>query len=371
MPAKHSPWMALPILCLLPLAPGAEAQKTFSNPLPVKLGDPFALKTSSGKYFLYGTGGVENGFKTYSSDDMVNWKDEGAVFHGASGTDWCTGNFWAPEVFEHNGKFYIFYSADWRENPTHEGENFRIGVAVADKPTGPFQHVQNRPIFDPGYPIIDADVLFNDDGKVYLYFSRCCYKHAVESEVAEWAAKKGWYKEIEESWVYGVEMKPDFSGVIGEPVLLLQPPLKMNDPQSEWESRSVTAHEVNRRWTEGSCILKHDGKFSIMYSANFFGGENYAVGYATSSSPLGPFKKAANNPVLQKNTAKGGIVTGTGHNSVVAGPNGTDLYCVYHGRTQTTGSERVVFIDKLRFTPDGKLIVDGPTTTAQTYPSAK
>jgi len=50
----------------------------------------------------------------------------------------------------------------------------------------------------------------------------------------------------------------------------------------------------------------------MMYSANFFGGKNYAVGYATSKSPLGPFIKAGNNPVLQKNIDQGGTVTGTG-----------------------------------------------------------
>ena len=53
--------------------------------------------------------------------------------------------------------------------------------------------------------------------------------------------------------------------------------------------------------------------YYMLYSANFFGGKTYAVGYATSQSPLGPFTKAANNPGLQKNTEQGGIVTGTGH----------------------------------------------------------
>ena len=56
----------------------------------------------------------------------------------------------------------------------------------------------------------------------------------------------------EESRVYQVELKPDFSGVIGEPVLLLRPPVEMDNQQTEWESRSVTAREINRRWTEGS-----------------------------------------------------------------------------------------------------------------------
>ena len=72
--------------------------------------------------------------------------------------------------------------------------------------------------------------------------------------------------------------------------------------------------------------------------------------------------------MLQKNTGKGGIVTGTGHNSVVASPNGKDLYCVYHGRTKVTGDERVVFIDKLEFDDKGRLVVDGPTTSPQPYP---
>jgi beta-xylosidase len=160
-------------------------------------------------------------------------------------------------------------------------------------------------------------------------------------------------------------MKPDFSGVIGEPVLLLRPPVKMNDPQAEWESRSVTSKEVNRRWTEGSCIFKKGDTYYIMYSANYFGGKNYAVGYATAKSPLGPFTKAANNPVLQKNTAAGGIVTGTGHNSITYAPDGKTMLCVYHGRTSKTGDERVVFIDKMNITKEGVLKVEGPTTVKQ------
>ena len=66
-----------------------------------------------------------------------------------------------------------------------------------------------------GFPILPAR------HPVYLYYSRCCYKNPVESEVADWAREKGTFDEIEESWVYGVELQPDFSGIIGEPKLLL------------------------------------------------------------------------------------------------------------------------------------------------------
>ncbi len=350
------------------------ATTTFSNPLPVRLGDPYVLY-AQGMYYLYGTGGgADKGFMAFSSKDLVNWKDEGQVYFHNNPNGWSDpaaawgGAYWAPEVYAVNGKFYLFYSAQWKVNPTHEAENFRIGVAVADKPTGPFIDLANQPVFDPGYPILDANVFFDTDGKIYLYYSRACYKHPVESEIADWAREKGWFKEIEESWVYGVQLKPDFSGVIGEPVLVLRPPVHLNDKQAEWESRSVTSREVNRRWTEGSVTFKKDGLYYIMYSANYFGGKNYAVGYATSVSPLGPFKKAADNPVLQKNTDQGGTVTGTGHNSIAYSPDGKEMFCVYHARTTETGEERVVFIDRMQV-KNGKITVLGPVTTPQKLPS--
>jgi len=337
-------------------------ESTYRNPLPVAFGDPFILKASDGKYYLYGTGGVRDGFKAYVSENFVEWTDLGRIYQGNNDGQWCVANFWAPEVYEIDGKYYLWFSADWRENPTNELENFRIGVAVADQPWGPFTDLMNRPVFDPDYPIIDANLLF-DNGRVYLYYSRCCYKNPVESEVADWARAQGWFDEIEESWIYGVEIKPDFSDVIGDPVLLLRPPVSMDDQQAEWESRSVTSHEVNRRWTEGSYIIKDKDTYYMMYSGNYFGGKNYAVGYAISKNPLGAFTKADNNPVLQKNTEAGGAITGTGHNMVFS--SGGKMYCVYHGRTEKTGDQRMVFIDQVEILPDGKLTVHGPSTEQQ------
>src|SRR5690554_805122 len=337
-------------------------QVTYTNPLPVAFGDPFILSASDGNYYMYGTGGVKKGFAAYSSENLVDWNFEGEVYSGDQPNSWTVKNYWAPEVYEIDSKYYMFFSADWKENPTNELENFRIGVAVSDSPTGPFIEVSEKPLFDPGYPIIDANIL-QHKGKTYLYYSRVCYKNPVESEVADWAREQNMFDEIEESWVYGVELSNDFTTVIGEPVLLLQPPKSMSDPQTEWESRSVTSGEVNRRWTEGSYAFEHDSKIYMMYSANYFGGDHYAVGYAISDNPLGPFVKASNNPVLEKNTAKGGDVTGTGHNMVFKSKDGDKLYCVYHGRTQNTGDERVVFIDELIIDDEGVLTVDGPSTT--------
>jgi beta-xylosidase len=346
-----------------------EIPRTYTNPLDVEFGDPYIMDNGDGTYYMYGTGGgASNGFAAYSSTDLTNWAFEGQVYYGNTGDSWAVANFWAPEVYRILDKYYLFFSADWKENPNGDLENFRIGVATSDKPTGPFIELDDKPIFDPGYPIIDANLYQDEDGTFYLYYSRACYKHPVESEIAEWARTQDLYEEIEESWVYGVELAPDFTGVVGEPVLLLRPPTTMTDKNAEWESRSVTSREINRRWPEGSFTFKNEHTYYIMYSANHFAGENYAVGYATGPTALGPFTKAENNPVLQKNTATGGDVTGTGHNSILFLDGVDKMYCVYHGRTTKSGNNRVVFMDELTLKEDGSLEVYGPTTEPMPHP---
>lgn len=355
-------------LCLASCTPTQRkaeyAISTITNPIPLKFGDPFLLHANDGRYYMYGTS-LGDGFEAFVSDDLVYWESCGQIYKGGDSTQWNVDCFWAPEVYERDGKYYLFYSANYRENPTNEGENFKIGVAVSASPTGPFTDLYNRPVFNPPYPIIDANVYFDDEnGRCYLYFSRCCYKHAIESEVADSLRQAGSYPEIEESWVYGVELKPDFSDIIGEPRLLLCPPTKLSDRQAEWESRSATRGEANRRWTEGSYLLREGNTYYIMYSANCYQGKNYAVGYATADNPLGPFTKADNNPVLQENVSKGGRVMGTGHNMVLTMPDG-NRYCVYHGRMTDNPDERVVLMDRIHINEDGILTVEGPTTDEQ------
>lgn len=367
--------IALPMVAQTSGEP-VKASPTYKNPLNVYIGDPYVLHAPDGHYYIYGTGGgfgtdVATAFPTFTSTNLVDWTPVGQTYRRDPASSWCVGAFWAPEVYRVNGRFYMFYSAQWRDNPTNEKENFRIGVAVADSPTGPFRDLRNGPIFDPGYPIIDADVLFDTDGRMYLYYSRCCYKHPVESELADWARKEGWYSEIEESWIYGVELKPDFSGVIGEPVQLLRPPVSFADWHAGWENRSPLSHAVNRRWTEGPCSFQHNGKYYLMYSANSVAGPDYALGYATAEHPLGPFEKAKNNPVVQKNTDIGGDVTTTAHNCVTTSPDGKEMYCLYGARTpKTKGWQRILFLSRMRILDDGILLVDSPDTTiAHPYPS--
>lgn len=355
------------------LAAGQDAAQTYTNPLGIAVADPFVLREPNGQYFVYGTGGGRGttAYPAFKSTDVVHWKPIGEVYVRDPATAWCTDTFWAPAVYHVKDRYYLFYSAQWRDNPNKEKENYRIGAAVSDKPEGPFRDIRNTPLFDPGYPAIDAELLFDTDGRIYLFYSRCCYKHPVESELADWARKEKIYTEIEESWIYGVEVRPDFTGTIGEPVMALRPPVSLSDKNAAWENLSVTMKEVNRRWTEGPCAFKHNGTYYLMYSANHYLGENYALGYATAKHPLGPYTKAANNPILKKNTDRGGNVTGPAHNCVTYSPDGSEMLCLYAGRTSATGQRRVLFLDRMEIRKDGTLMVHGPVTAPQPLPSSR
>ncbi len=310
--------------------------KTYQNPTPFPVGDPYVMLAADGRYYMYGSSQETGIFTAHSSEDLAVWRDEGVIYRKKEGS-WCVDQFWAPECFYVSGRYYLFFSANWVNNPKNDLENFRIGVAVSDTPNGPFEDLYDRPIYDFGFPIIDAD-LWIEDGRYYLYGSRCCYKHMVDG--------------LEESWIYGVEIKPDFSDIIGEPKLLLR-------PGQEWEGRSAPTQ--GRRWNEGSSIIKHNGKYYMTFSANFVGEPHYAIGYATADHPLGPWTKAPDNPIVQQNA----FVTGTGHNSLIRTKEGGRIFIVYHGRTEKTGRARVGFIDEVIFDEQGRMKVNGPTVTPQ------
>src|SRR5689334_8176229 len=63
-------------------------EKTYKNPLPVVLADPYVLYVKDDKYYLYGTGGARNGFAAYSSIDLVHWKSEGQVWFAGNKNGW-------------------------------------------------------------------------------------------------------------------------------------------------------------------------------------------------------------------------------------------------------------------------------------------
>ena len=222
---------------------------------------------------------------------------------------------WAPDVFYNrrgDKKFYLYYTLN---NPT--GGKL-IGVAVADNPLGPFQ---DQHILATG--AIDAHMFQDDDGAYYLY-----------------------YVKIDGGFRILVQPMQDPLTARGDPEKIIEP----TDP---WERRRGAI-------TEGPWMLKHQGVYYLMYSGSGADGPEYAIGYATSHSPLGPFTKYEHNPIAQQ----GGGVYGPGHHCVVSGPDGR-LWMVYHQQNSTkVGWDRFLAIDPLWFDDAGVIHVKttrGPT----------
>ncbi len=277
--------------------------KTYQNPLlPDKeIADPFVLRFE-GKYYLYPTTD-SRGFEVFVSDDLVNWERKALVF------DDLRRGAWAPEVFHNqrgDGKFYLYYT----DNIDRKGkgtENKQIGVAVADGPLGPFT---DKGQLSAG--AIDADLFQDEDGKLYLY-----------------------YAQITNGFKIFVQPMSDPLTKEGEPQMIIQ-------PTEPWEKR-------NGNVTEGPFMLKHNGTYYMMFSGTSADSPNYAIGYATSKSPLGPFEKYAGNPVAKR----AGDVIGPGHHCVVEGPGGK-LWLVYHQKKNSgINYTRFLALDPMWFDEQG------------------
>jgi beta-xylosidase len=137
----------------------------------------------------------------------------------------------------------------------------------------------------------------------------------------------------------------------GDPILLIQ----ATEP---WEKRQAAL-------TEAPWMLKHHDVYYLLYSASGADTEDYAIGYATADSPLGPFTKSVTNPLMQK----GGNIYGPGHCSVAQTSDGM-LWMVYHQQKNgVRGWNRIICIDPIRFDENGEL--HGSPTRGKVLPAPK
>lgn len=287
-------------------------EKTYMNPVYENAPDPYILK-ENGTYYLYATTDAGSGFRVSSSTDLVNWKSLG--FCARKADIYGNGDFWAPEVYQYQGKYYLLYSTDEH-----------IALAVADSPTGPFRKTADSYLLEDN--CIDGHFLFDDDGSIYLYMA--------------YFGKTG-------SEIWGCKMKPDLSTT-----------------ETETMTRLTTCKSNEGGVNEGPFMLKYQGKYYLTYSVNGYTDHNYSVKLAVSDSPLGEY--TGKGTVLEKC----GPLVGTGHHSFTTSPDGSELIIAYHCHYSTTRIHaRKLCIDRCRFVPtsDGyTLSVYGPTSTAQPYP---
>jgi beta-xylosidase len=315
-----------------------ETTKTYTNPVggtPIQMGDPFVIQ-HDGRYYLFGTNASNTGFKFWESADLVHWTPKDWAYQETDDS-WAKSHYWAPEVKEYRGKFYMTYSAMPKRTDT---PRLLIALAVSDKPAGPYEDL-HAPWFDFGYSAIDGHIFVDDGGKPYLYFSRNGVQDGYSFGI-----------------IYGVALADDLSNPVGEAVKLIE-------ADQPWEKVRYAENRCN----EGAFVLKHEGRYYMTYSANHTGFPHYGIGYATADKPLGPWVKSQENPIAATNPDVG--VSGPGHSCVTRSPDGKETFIVYHSHAdpQKPSGERVVNIDRLEFDENGKLKINGPTRSPQPMPS--
>lgn len=272
----------------------------------ITLADP-TIFFNDGTYYLYGTG-APDGFIVYSSTDLKEWKGPCGINSGYAlhkNDAFGTGGFWAPQVFKHEGKFYMVYTADEQ-----------IAIATSDSPLGPFKQTDKRPL-NGDTKQIDPYVLF-DNGKAYLYFVKL---------------KEG-------NRLYVAELTANLQHIKEETIT------PCVNATEAWENTA------NAKWpvTEGPTVVKHKGVYHLLYSANDFRNPDYAVGYATATNPLGPWKKSSTNPIISKELLG---VNGTGHGDLFTDKNGQLQYVLHTHYSKDTVSPRKTALVKLQFIKEG------------------
>ena len=142
--------------------------------------DPTA-RAFEGKIYLYPSHDIQppNGrrgfcmedYHSYSSANLMDWEDHGVIVTQTN-VPWVNPNYgmWAPDCVFKNGKYYFYFPANSKDAATRRQGVQKVGVAVAERPFGPFIPETN---YIPGIPpSIDPCVLLDPkDGSAYLFYS--------------------------------------------------------------------------------------------------------------------------------------------------------------------------------------------------------
>jgi beta-xylosidase len=303
-------------------AHGAGPAATFPAGVPVPVitdkfsADPHAVVIGD-TYYIYPTVDKDNWmtteFNVWSSMDLIHWKDEGVILDlagqatGRQDVAWAKIRAWAPGVIARDGKVYDYFCGDGN-----------IGVAVADKPTGPFKEPLGKPLIAKGAyagQMIDPSPFMDDvpaagaaagaEAQAYLYFGN--------------------------GNLYVAKLNKDMISLDGA-------------------AQRMTPTVPGGRFNEGIFVFKRKGTYYFMWSENDARSVDYRVAYGTAKSPLGPITVPTDRIVLSKS----GLVVGTGHHSVINVPGTDDWFMVYHRHAVPGGGGyiRETCLSRMEFAAD-------------------
>jgi hypothetical protein len=244
-------------------------------------------------------------YHVFSSANLTDWTDHGVIIT-QNKVPWVrpdSYSMWAPDCIFRNGKYYFYFPTSPKDTTTY-GRGFTVGVAVADKPDGPYTP-QATPI--KGIHGIDPNVFIDKDGQAYLY----------------WSAGN----------IYGARLKENMLELASDPVILKELPTK--------------------GLKEGPYLFERNGTYYLTFP--HVENKIERLEYATGDTPLGPFTMTG---VIMDESPSG---CWTNHHSVIQFKN--QWYLFYHDRDYSPNFDkaRSIRADSLFFNEDGTIRKVAPT----------
>lgn len=307
----------------------AQRRSTYQNPVAAgDFPDPSVIRVG-GEYWASATSsewGPE--FPLLHSRDLVNWNAIGAIFQQRPA--WSVGNYWAPELSQYRGRFYVYYVARKKGGP------LCVAVATANSVRGPYK--DHGPLVCQEVGSIDGFPVTDEDGQRYLLWKED--GNSVSKPTPIWAQR----------------LSADGTRLIGERKEILR-------NTEQWEKHATLPYGD---LVEGPAIVRRDGWFYMFYSGNFCCARecNYMLGVARSRKLLGPWEKNPKNPILAGND----MWKCPGHGTVVTDTRGRDwlMYHAYHAKDFVYVG-RQAMLDEVRWGADGWPTINegrGPSRSA-------
>lgn len=324
----------------------AIAARAISAPLVTDAytADPSA-HVFEGKLYLYPSHDVEGGIAFNDNGDHFAMEDyhvyrmdhpEGTVVDcgvalHVRDVPWAERQMWAPDAAERDGRYYLYFPAKRADGV------FQIGVAVGDRPEGPFR-AEPQPIR--GSYSIDPAVFADEDGAHYLYFGGI------------WGGQLQKYRDNRYDAAHAEPA--DAEPALGPRMARLGEDMKQfaEEPREivilDADGQPLRAGDHDRRYFEGPWMHRHGGRYYLSYST----GDTHYICYAIGDSPYGPFTYQGR--ILEP------VVGWTTHHSIVEFQGRWWLY--YHDSLMSGGVThlRSVKVAELHHDAEGRIATIHP-----------
>ena len=248
-------------------------------------------------------------YHVFSSENLTDWTDHGVIVT-QNKVPWVrpdSYSMWAPDCVYRNGKYYFYFPS-----APKDGRGFGIGVAVADKPEGPFTPLPEN---IKGINGIDPCVLLASDGNAYIFWGagRCAKLKDNMTELADDTPKEKVKWGDREFEMYGVNCLKD----------------------------------LPNRQAEGPFAFEYNGNYYLTYP---YVRENTEVlAYAMSKNPMGPYEYKGLIMAEQPNGCW------TNHHSIVFYQGQWYLFYHHNYLSPRDDKRRSACIEKLYFNADGTI----------------